>query len=408
MSPREALLNVLATAKLVWINDHGGYHHKETIMVRCENGHTEKRSVRMLRLKGYWVKMGKYREIGCEQCRRMITSEQIQAFAESKGVKITDIEHHKNEDSVLTYQCLKSGHVWSKKLSLFKYHYRCPKCLSYRNWYDTTKLLLPTGVNLVHQVNSNTAAVMMNGVLNNYSINDLIVLFGLNLFEMYGLTMLTSPERSGKRASREKFLVRCPEGHEFSTARRYLLEGHGCKACAFSGLNKPEAELKQFLESLGCEVSTRVFIDSPSGKLEVDLFLPELNVAIEYTGIFWHSVEQKTKMYSARDKPKENIQRKVSEFITQHQRKMILCAETGVHLVHIFESDFRDNKTQMLKLLASIVDGKELSTTDLRYRRYRDGMIISAPRAHFFNAKGETLPSASGAAHTVYDCGVLY
>jgi len=409
MSPRGILLDVLAIARLVWLNDHGGYNHRETIKVQCEHGHITERSVKLLRLKGHWVKVGKHSGIGCEQCRRPLHSpEQMATFAGTKGVKILDLGVYKNEDSVLAYQCLKNGHVWSKKFSLFKYHSKCPECPAYQNWYETTKPLLPKNVSFVKHVDPKTASVLVNGILSNYSINDLMTLFGLDLFEMHGLTMLSKPENTGKRADREKFQVRCAEGHTFATTRRYLLEGHGCKACAFSGLNKPETEIKQFFESRGHEVKPRVLFKDGNQNIEIDLLVPGLKLGIEFVGIKWHSVEQKHRSYTAGKRSAETADRKVAEFIPSHQNKTIFCQTQDVHLIHIFESDYEYHRERVYEMLEQFAQGHVVETIDLRYHRYQPGMSISPPRPHYYDSKRRELPAPTEeACHTVYDCGVV-
>lgn len=55
---------------------------------------------------------------------------------------------------------------------------------------------------------------------------------------------------------------------------------------------------------------------------ELDIYLPDLKLAIEYNGSFWHSSERKDKRY--------------------HQDKTIECAKQGIHLIHIFDYEWAD------------------------------------------------------------------
>jgi len=65
---------------------------------------------------------------------------------------------------------------------------------------------------------------------------------------------------------------------------------------------------------------------------EVDIFLPELNVAIEFCGSYWHSPDNKQ---TNRDK-------------NYHQMKWRMCAEKGVTLITIFDYMW-DNKKDIIK-----------------------------------------------------------
>lgn len=62
--------------------------------------------------------------------------------------------------------------------------------------------------------------------------------------------------------------------------------------------------------------------------LELDIYLPELNLAIEYNGLFWHSSFKVNSNY--------------------HYIKSIRCKEKGIHLIHVFEDDWI-HKTDIVK-----------------------------------------------------------
>lgn len=71
---------------------------------------------------------------------------------------------------------------------------------------------------------------------------------------------------------------------------------------------------------------------------EVDLYLPDISLSIEFNGLYWHSIQSgKTKEY--------------------HLNKALLCREKGIRLVNIYE--FEDLEEQ-LALLKSLLNGKDL------------------------------------------------
>ena len=57
---------------------------------------------------------------------------------------------------------------------------------------------------------------------------------------------------------------------------------------------------------------------------ELDIYLPEKNIAIEYNGLYWHSSIHKDKQY--------------------HRNKFISCKEKGIKLIQIFEDEWRDSQ----------------------------------------------------------------
>jgi hypothetical protein len=53
---------------------------------------------------------------------------------------------------------------------------------------------------------------------------------------------------------------------------------------------------------------------------EIDIYLPDINMAFEYNGLYWHSEEKKGKFY--------------------HDKKTNLCNSLGISLMHIWEDDW--------------------------------------------------------------------
>lgn len=113
------------------------------------------------------------------------------------------------------------------------------------------------------------------------------------------------------------------------TVYRYLHE-HGIRDPYKS---VAELELVGFLNSLGIYNivrNTRKLIKS--GK-EIDLYLPDYNIAIEYDGVYWHH----------EDIP--HITR------TYHMDKFNDCAELGIQLITIFSTFWNDKKPIVKQLL---------------------------------------------------------
>lgn len=90
--------------------------------------------------------------------------------------------------------------------------------------------------------------------------------------------------------------------------------------------------IEEFVSSLGFEcLETRKVI----APYELDIYIPEKNIAIEYDGIYWHSSWSKET-----DKNKE----------AYHLMKTEMCEAKGIQLLHIFETEWVDlNKREIWK-----------------------------------------------------------
>ena len=69
---------------------------------------------------------------------------------------------------------------------------------------------------------------------------------------------------------------------------------------------------------------------------ELDIYLPELHLAIEYNGLYWHSNEQKPNNY--------------------HRMKSDMCKKLGVHLIHVFEDDWVNKQSIIKSVISNFVN----------------------------------------------------
>ena len=144
--------------------------------------------------------------------------------------------------------------------------------------------------------------------------------------------------------ARSEVIIICKKHGEFKQRPTYHLNGNGCQACG-SQMSKGEDEICNLLDSLGVNYYRR---DRTLIKpLELDIVIPEHNLAIEFNGLIWHSEKYgKDRHY--------------------HSHKTNLCAEKGYRLIHIWEDDWRDRKDIELAFIKQLV-GK--SNSDVVYAR---------------------------------------
>ena len=131
----------------------------------------------------------------------------------------------------------------------------------------------------------------------------------------------------------DKVKIICSVHGVFNQRPNNHLNGAGCSECSGS-ISNQEIELLSFIkENYTKEIisNTRTII-SP---LELDIYLPDLKLAFEYNGLYWHGEQNKDKDY--------------------HYNKTKLCLDKGIHLIHIYEDDWIHKnlitKSRILNLL---------------------------------------------------------
>ena len=78
--------------------------------------------------------------------------------------------------------------------------------------------------------------------------------------------------------------------------------------------------------------------------LEIDIWIPQLRIGIEYNGDYWHD----------RNTYENDI---INNNVTTRERiKDILASNNNITLIQIWESDFKSNKKDVLDYIFSIID----------------------------------------------------
>ena len=132
--------------------------------------------------------------------------------------------------------------------------------------------------------------------------------------------------------SKTKVIIKCEEHGVFEQIPNDHLNGKGCPKCGLA-YNKMEEEIKEFIKSLNINIiENSKQIISP---LELDIFIPSHNLAIEFDGLYWHSEVYKDKNY--------------------HLNKTELCQNKNIRLIHIFEDEWLLKKEIVKSRLKNIL-----------------------------------------------------
>ncbi|HLD91673.1 MAG TPA: GNAT family N-acetyltransferase [Patescibacteria group bacterium] len=111
-----------------------------------------------------------------------------------------------------------------------------------------------------------------------------------------------------------------------------------CGHCSCNGTSKTEGIVHNWITSFGFHAEKLRFKGKTKGK-ELDIYIPSLNLAIEYNGLHWHS---------------ERIP-KHAENHNYHYDKMKQANEQGIRLITIFEDEWLDRNSQVKNYLKSVL-----------------------------------------------------
>jgi len=188
---------------------------------------------------------------GCPICAgtKKHTFEYVKSYIEAEGYTLLS-DNYKNAQTYLTV-CCPDNHVYQVKWSNFK-RYRCPYCAgNIKYTIDQVKGILGT---------------------EGYKFLDSVY-----------------------RGSNENHLFQCPEGHIYENKIGAFIKGEGrCRLCSRRLLySKDEKEVLKYVRQIYTGTilpNNRTVITNPNTnrRLELDIWLPDLNKAIEYNAAYWH------------------------------------------------------------------------------------------------------------------------
>lgn len=138
--------------------------------------------------------------------------------------------------------------------------------------------------------------------------------------------------------------VKCGKSFDISRSllsiRRTRYKSEMCTHCnpPFSNdISNKELELQKFVSFVYTKEEIQTSVRGIIPPYELDIYLPELKLAFEFNGNYWHSEANKDKNY--------------------HKMKSDLCMEQGIKLIHIWEHDW-EFKPNIIKSVISGYLGK--------------------------------------------------
>ena len=159
----------------------------------------------------------------------------------------------------------------------------------------------------------------------------------------------------------------CKDHGTFVQNPKDHLRGHGCHTCGvykagyYTGTSKLEEDFVNYIKSFySGEIVTSVRDKIPP--MELDIFIPELNLGIEINGGYWHSEKFKDKDY--------------------HLRKYNLCVEKGIRLISIWEWELIKDGEKIENFIRNII----VSKTKLQARKLELKVVSVSEQREFLDS----------------------
>lgn len=135
--------------------------------------------------------------------------------------------------------------------------------------------------------------------------------------------------------------VVCPDHGPYQQNWQNHCIGMGCSKCK-SQVSKPEIEIFEAL-SLAIPESIRQSVRSVISPKELDIWIPELRLAVEFNGTAYHD-----KSIWAKSLRNTDIR-------SRELNKTMLCEELNIRLIHIWEDDYRRDSEWWLNAILEAI-----------------------------------------------------
>ena len=270
--------------------------------------------------------------VKCKKCasqkyvdeKRIDKDKFLKLFQESEySSKIEPlIETYIKFDIPMEFRCKECGHVFKRKPTLFMHNYGfkdyCPNC----------------ALQKISQEHLKTTEQFVQECVDKY---------GTEKYD-FSKTVYTG--------SSKKVTITCKEcGRDFTIeANSFLSGGHGCPYHYRNKSMKEDEIVDMIKKELFIEkvlTNDRIALD---GK-EIDIYLPDCNLGIEFDGVFWHSDDVKGELY--------------------HQTKSLLAENKGITLIHIFEDEWHGKKEFIKSAIAWLSHRPYPMTTYIPFWEFR-------------------------------------
>ena len=273
----------------------------------------------------------------CQKCsnRYKVESDEFNQFCKKVDDSITILSKYECSTKKVEFFCKKHGVFTKYKSQIVKNKYICDKCYkskinfeefkrkSIEKWGDRFDYSSSDYINMRTKIlmfdkkkNCFFEQTPIKNLKNDYSYNK------RNTIDFINKSLLTHGDKykydkSLYINSKDKIYIECPKHGPFLQIPNNHLRGAGCPKC--NRFDLKQTDLYNYIKE---SYNGSIILNDRNvleGK-EIDIYLPDLNLAFEFNGLYWHSEVYKDKKY--------------------HINKTKECRSKGVRLLHIWEDDW--------------------------------------------------------------------
>jgi len=141
---------------------------------------------------------------------------------------------------------------------------------------------------------------------------------------------------SGFTKKTSSFLIRCQScNNKRETSKLWTVQKGACASCSNTGVSKPEKEIADWIAGLGL-IAERYKFETITNGREIDVYVPEKGIGIEYCGLYWHNENSPW--------PRD---------YSSHLKKLKKAQSVGIRLITIFEDEWLKRGPQVRGFLAA-------------------------------------------------------
>ncbi len=297
----------------------------------------------------------------CAKCSKnaKLSLDDCIKFVDTKNGKCLSVIY-KNANEIMKWQC-KNGHIWEAAFSSIRGGSWCHKCstLSKRKYslQDCISIAIKNNGRCLSGQYINKREYMTwecgnrhiwkaplsalnNGRWCRLCVNDDK---RLNINECIELAILNGGRclSNTYTNNKEKLLWECKNGHTWQARYDSIkIKKYWCPLCS-NTISRPQKEIYKYLQDIYPKL-TIILNDMQTIKPKhLDIYIPELKLAIEYDGEYWHysewAIKDRSSIQRMRDKDKK-------------------CIELGIKLIRVRENDWMNNKGLELQIMIDIID----------------------------------------------------
>jgi len=300
---------------------------------------------------------------GCSICGKQsmiqkmkLTYNEVKHFIESKGYTLLSKEYI-NANTKLTVKCDK-GHIYKVKYGHFQQGHRCAICqgvkkLTYnkvKNYIESknysllskkysnnkNKLTVKCDKDHIYKVSfsdfqqGNRCAICQG-------VKKLTYDFVKNYINSNGYTLLSKKYENNST----KLTIKCNKNHVYKSSFSNFKKGRRCPICNKKNVtSKGERDVAKFITLLNINIikndRTQILNPVTGHYLELDIWIPNLNKAIEYNGAYWHSL------------PNNQI---------NDQIKKEQCKKLNIDLLIIDDIEWNNNQKYQKQIIKEFING---------------------------------------------------